>query len=671
MKRRFLSFLLLGILVISLIVLPVQAEEQTATPVEVQFLTDAVYEGGSGGGWVTLSFSESNYVFWSPDNHTVIAMEPNGTVLLSGGYTHIFSIEGSFLAAMKNGKYALFMHTEQLSSHIYTEVTREGKLVRCKKAEGSYDLYYLNGQKAANPRIPSGWQMEKLVGDEAVIISAPNPNMTIDGSPMKGYGLCDWNGKLLTDRMYQKMERISDDLVTTNKGVLNTKGQLVDGKEMYFEEMSEAGNYLLRSYGQYHIYDKDLNRLCSFTAVEYSPFFLTDELVAFRKSETEVAVIDKTGEEILAAAGTEIDLCSNRKYLGWPEPWGVLVKNDKEYSFYNMQLQHVLTLENVQHVSAEDEYLMVTWTDWSQSVYLRDGTLAIDRSEDDRLLCVDGILLDEKDGLYAVCDASGTAVTEYAYDYYSETRGYGLINLRRSGTYDYYIVNAAGQELNGEALQRWIEFDLGTVPVTGYTRNGKMGILRYLGPNDSPFFDVDTSDWYFEGVKYCADHELFSGTATAKFSPEDTMTRAMLVTVLWRLEGKPVPEVQETFSDVESGTWYADAVSWAAENGIVNGVGAGKFDPNGNVTREQIAAIMLRYAESKGYDTAQRADISVYPDASSVSAYAVEAISWANAAGIISGSNENGRVLLLPQGNATRAQVATILMRYTVNMIEN
>jgi len=134
--------------------------------------------------------------------------------------------------------------------------------------------------------------------------------------------------------------------------------------------------------------------------------------------------------------------------------------------------------------------------------------------------------------------------------------------------------------------------------------------------------------------------------------------------VLWRYVGSP-DEGELTFTDVPSNEWYAEAVAWAAHNGIVGGVGNNKFDPNGNITREQIAAILYRYAGSNGIDTTKRADLSAFPDANRVSAYANDAIGWAVAEGLINGSDGK----LQPLGNATRAQVAAILMRFIQNVI--
>ena len=153
------------------------------------------------------------------------------------------------------------------------------------------------------------------------------------------------------------------------------------------------------------------------------------------------------------------------------------------------------------------------------------------------------------------------------------------------------------------------------------------------------------------------------------FAPNATMTRAMLVSVLWRLAGAPAPKAPNTFVDVPDGAWYTDAVTWAAENGVVSGIGGSRFDPSGFVTREQTAEILYNYAHSKGYDVSARADLTAFPDAASVSGWAEEALSWANAAGLINGTVRDGQTILDPQGSASRAQVAMILMNYVEHVV--
>ena len=179
------------------------------------------------------------------------------------------------------------------------------------------------------------------------------------------------------------------------------------------------------------------------------------------------------------------------------------------------------------------------------------------------------------------------------------------------------------------------------------------------------FIDVNQKEWYHPYVDYAVTHGLFGGTSENTFEPDSTMTRSMLVAVLWRYEGQP-KGYKNTFADVnaKNGGWYIDAVAWAAANNICGGVGGGKFDPEGIVTREQMATILYRYSEWKGFDTSKRADFSSFPDANKVSSWAKTAMKWAVAEGLIGGSKEGNATYILPTNGATRAQVATILMRY-------
>ena len=189
--------------------------------------------------------------------------------------------------------------------------------------------------------------------------------------------------------------------------------------------------------------------------------------------------------------------------------------------------------------------------------------------------------------------------------------------------------------------------------------NGVTAIARF------PFTDVVAGTWYYGAAAYAYNNGLFAGMTPTTFAPNATMTRAMLVSVLWRLAGAPAPKAPNTFVDVPDGAWYTDAVTWAAENGVVSGIGGSRFDPSGFVTREQTAEILYNYAHSKGYDVSARAD----PDADSVSGWAEEALSWANAAGLINGTVRDGQTILDPQGSASRAQVAMILMNYVEHVV--
>lgn len=185
-------------------------------------------------------------------------------------------------------------------------------------------------------------------------------------------------------------------------------------------------------------------------------------------------------------------------------------------------------------------------------------------------------------------------------------------------------------------------------------------LLPVTGASAAPLFeDVSGNEWYAESVEYAVANGLMNGIGNNRFDPNGSMTRAMLVTVLWRYENAP-EEGTNGFIDVPNGQWYTKAVAWAQHNAIVSGVSPTKFDPNGKITREQMATILYRYANVKGLDTSDRGNLYAFADQGQISSYAREAITWAVGARVIGGADDR----LLPQGNATRAEVATILMRF-------
>ena len=183
-------------------------------------------------------------------------------------------------------------------------------------------------------------------------------------------------------------------------------------------------------------------------------------------------------------------------------------------------------------------------------------------------------------------------------------------------------------------------------------------------PSETKFNDVSANDWFASAVDYVTGKGMMNGTADNTFSPKANTTRGMVVTVLYRLENQPSTSAA-SFTDVASGAYYANAVAWANANGIVSGYGSGKFGPNDKVTREQLAAILYRYAQYKKYDVSGAKSLDGYTDAQSVSSYAVPALQWANAAGVVTGKSGNK---LDPKGNATRAEVAAMLMRFCENV---
>ena len=222
----------------------------------------------------------------------------------------------------------------------------------------------------------------------------------------------------------------------------------------------------------------------------------------------------------------------------------------------------------------------------------------------------------------------------------------------------YQVGTVAVTDRFGEAVAVTEQAD-GTYTFT--MPNGQVTVTVTFEQAPLPFPDVTEGDWFYDAVRYAYETGLMDGVGDSLFAPNSETTRAQLVTILYRLEGAPEVSGTSGFSDVAAGIWYTDAVAWAAQNGIVNGVSDTEFAPGDDITREQLAVILYRYAACQGYDVSQRADLSGFGDASSIRPYAQEALSWAHAQGLVLGFEDGS---LRPQGTASRAQIAAVLMRF-------
>lgn len=209
--------------------------------------------------------------------------------------------------------------------------------------------------------------------------------------------------------------------------------------------------------------------------------------------------------------------------------------------------------------------------------------------------------------------------------------------------------------------------DIGNGQYTFIMPNGRVTVQaqfaqKYVGPAYESFSDLKADAWYRNGVEFVLQNGLMVGVSPTAFAPDADSSRAAVITVLWRLNGSPVVNYAMNFEDVQEGAWYAEAIRWAVSEGVAGGYGNGKFGPNDSVTREQMVTILWRYAQYKGYDVSVGEDTNIlsYDDATTVAQYAIPAMQWACGAGLINGV---GSGMLLPHGNASRAQVAVILMR--------
>jgi len=186
------------------------------------------------------------------------------------------------------------------------------------------------------------------------------------------------------------------------------------------------------------------------------------------------------------------------------------------------------------------------------------------------------------------------------------------------------------------------------------------GVTIVQKPVAMYFNDVLPTDWFYEDVLYVYTHGLMVGVSDTHFAPAANLTRGMLVTILYRMEGEPAVKFAGTFGDVADGLWYSDAVEWAAKNDIVKGYETGNFGPNDAITREQLATILYRYAKAEGYNVSAADDLADFSDAAQISEYAVPAMKWAVASGLLKGADGK----LMPRANATRAEVAALIHRF-------
>ena len=183
-------------------------------------------------------------------------------------------------------------------------------------------------------------------------------------------------------------------------------------------------------------------------------------------------------------------------------------------------------------------------------------------------------------------------------------------------------------------------------------------------PVELPFTDVPEDAWYADAAAYVYKHGLMAGTSATTFAPDVTTSRAMIATILWRMAGSPQVNYAMNYTDVDSSAWYAEAVRWATSEGVVTGYGNGLFGSNDPITREQLATMLWRYAQTEDYDVSVGEDTNIlsYADVGDLAEYAIPAMQWACGAGVINGTGDGST--LTPQGNATRAQAAVMLQRF-------
>lgn len=281
----------------------------------------------------------------------------------------------------------------------------------------------------------------------------------------------------------------------------------------------------------------------------------------------------------------------------------------------------------------------------------------------------------------------GVSVTSPNYFYLTgpSVSGYAILN----GWGYFYIYNRTGSTIYSSNVYISGEYQNRNVARTNNTRiryhknSSGQGVLYYKYDasthtllttwstiDDWKYLDVFPvmTSWEYNAIKYCSDNKLMYGTGQNLFDPDAPITRAMFATIVYRMAGSPKVTYKKIFSDVPSGQWYSEGITWASQKGIIAGYGNGKYGPNDIITREQAAAILQRYADWRGYDTNDKASLAKFNDGTYVSKWAAEDVKWAIDAGFLSGKWIDGKLYLVPRVQATRAECASMLMRFIENV---
>lgn len=679
--KKLLAFLLVLAMVFSL-ALPVAAEEtpEEPAPATAQVITDAIYDCHSFG-FLNDSYGLINQY----TNYRAISVF--GEPLTDwGGASRALTEDVFAMALPEIAIYALFHRSgRQLTGYMYSKFEVFEDYIRAKKGEVLYDFFTLDGRSLPKPVIPNGYVTGKYLGDGLVV--AGDPTLRPNGYPGYSWALFTMDGKRITPegKLYRGIERLTDDLLILSEskggsGIINEQGEwvypvggsyslyILDTGEFITSTMVDTEDPTLFSGNEYICYNVKGEQLWSYIGAGAEVLF-GRYLAIETRDEKNVVLMDGSGPveipEETAGIGAEgfgignilMDALREKQI---PTPMFFTYGTDKRCTFYDLEGNVVIPATTCKYLSIGCGHVMFVNEEGNTELYTAAGEKVATLPGDGYDGLSSGLIWHQRGNAYAIYNLQGEQVTEYTYAAcrYSGA-AIGLVNVQRNGKW--FLVNAEGEEQNKQGFDQPIEF-MGHF--CGYQIAGNWGIIRYLEPGEGLFWDVKEGDWFCDEVYYCYENDILNGTGVGRFQPDGVTTRAMVVTVLYRLAGSPEVEGELPFTDVETGQWYSDAVLWASQNDIVNGVGNDRFAPTANITREQIATILYRYSKFTGIEMAEGADLTAFPDSGKVADFALEGMAWAVAEGLITGTVSGGTTTLSPQASATRAQLATIISRY-------
>lgn len=682
--KKVISMLMILTIFVSFMV-PVTYGAENSPTVELQYV---IREGQATMQGITdLTYASDRYMIFRKQDSRGI-MDINGKILAEGPFAAVEFVGGDLFAVERNDRFALYRGGKALTDYKYKKIEKGYSLVRGLCSDGTIDHFDFNGEVTAVPKAPEEkYQIYDYIPEKCIMLRYVSS--VTDGTILNySYKMATPEGKVLNNTTsYSPIEQITDGLFKIDAWsycYYNLEGQRAFGNEVSGGEVFPApdkSTFILHykdgEKSIFRLYDRWANYLFDIEAMNLDRAtnlvvnYIDDNKILYKKAAQEYVVIDTEGNVLQTIQGEQIAIAKNPEEYGMPSVSatvvpgiGFVMQNGNELRFYRSDLSGSFRVPGYSRVYVKQKIILSYYSDNSEALYDLTGKEICHGEGKNSAYPAGNYYGVKKNGSVQIYTLDGRFVADRGYNT-CELSGNPQVALARCDARGgFFLVDSNGVELNDKAFEAWNDDQSENVI---FKRNGGYGIARIYSGEGNRFLDVPQDAWYREGAEFCAENGLFNGTEAGRFSPEKNMTRAMLVTVLWRLEGEPTAIGNSTFSDVADGTWYTSAVQWATENGIVNGVGNGRFNPNGNVTREQIATILCRYATIKGRDTNKTADLSTFSDASRISGYAMEALMWANAEGLISGVKSGNTVTLQPKGEATRAQVATILMRYIQN----
>ena len=680
MKKLF--SLTMALLLMASLLLPTVHGAQEVAAAELQYI---IREGtGTMEGVTELSYASDRYMIFEKQDSKGI-MDINGTVLKEGPFEEVEYVGGDLFAVKMYGAFALCRGGKTLTNFRYQKIEKGYSLVRGLLPNGTIDHFDFSGNATEVPDPPkANYQIYDIIPERCILLRYVG-QISNGTTPVYHYMMATPEGNLLYNTSsYSPIKQVTDGLFEIDAYsycYYNLEGERAFGDEVPGCQIfpSPDGSSFILHYVEddksfYRVYDRWANYLFDIQAVHLDRStnlvinYLGNDKILYQKAENDYVIIDLEQKVLQTLKGSLIPTSErpeepnkpSRTFCGTTE-LGFVMYNEGEYRFYKADLSGSFVVPGNCRAYLKQKVIVSFYPDRSESIYTLDGKELFHGEGSNSAFPAGDFFGVMKNGSLQICTLDGQVIADHHYTSCTDSGNPHVTAAYSKERGGKFLIDKTGKELNQQPFELW-NYEKAENVI--FKRNDKFGLARIYTGEGNRFFDVPNEVWYKEGAEFCAETGLFNGTEAGRFSPEKNMTRAMLVTVLWRLEGEPAAEGTESFSDVIEDSWYTTAVQWATEKNIVNGVGKGKFNPNGNVTREQIATILCRYAAMKGEDTQKTADLTQFSDASQISGYAIEAMMWANAEGLIGGVKSGNTLTLQPRGAATRAQVATILMRY-------